>query len=181
MVALAILAYGVSEDRLQFDFSSAELLAVSLLSDIVCLAAVRWTIRRLTKRPTIQSFLIGSGIQLAIITVLVVLPFLQDPTSDFATTDPKDASLTVSYRVSRGYMLFGLNTVTGIVALSFLAVLLFMTLHKLFWPAASRILHPLTRFQLIRNRKLMIRVGIACSALISPPISTLIDKIFKLF
>jgi hypothetical protein len=77
--------------------------------------------------------------------------------------------------------LFVLNLPAGLSAVLFIVVLLFLILHRAFWPSACRLIYPVQRFQLVRNRKLMASLGIASFALISPPFSELLKKAHEWF
>ena len=158
------------------------LFLLSVVSDVLFVAAVRWTLRWLKGQPNVRSFLFGVALQLGIILLLVFLPWHMGHTgASGSITQETDNSISLGFRISREFELFGLNTCTGIFSISFLAVLVFMLLHKLIWPFASRLLYPIARFQIIRNRKIMAAIGIACVAVISPPFADLLKKLSQMF
>jgi hypothetical protein len=134
---------------------------------------VRLSLRRLTHRPTTGSFGIAIIFQAALIVAIVFsLNALFERPGDL---DILDLPLA-----------FGILSVSTVVfSLSFIALLVFLPIHrlfhKMFWPAASRLVYPLARFEIIRNRKVMVALGIACFSVISPPFAELLKKVSDLF
>jgi hypothetical protein len=140
----------------------------SLLSDILLALIVRASLRSLLVKPTVIEFVKALIIQLGVIAVLVVIPMSLDNGFGRTGVTRYAADLT------------GLNIATGIAAASFICVLLFFLLHKLFWPIAARIVYPIARFKVLLNRKFMLSSGVACFGVISPPFAALLEKAAKL-
>jgi hypothetical protein len=185
IAAFLIVLYELWSDQVPFlQGTTTMLLLASLISDLIFLVAVRWTLRNL-KRPSVNGLLVGALFQALIFTTLVALPLIvghvTNETRIISHPGSDTVDVSISYGVSNGFVLFALNTVTGIVSLSFLSMLLFMIVHKLFWPMISRLLHPLARFELLRNRKVMIGVAVICFGAISPTVGALLEKLMKLF
>ena len=158
----------------------AAMLGISLLSDIFVLAAVRWTLRRLIRKSDIGSFVIAIVIQLSAIIILVIVPWTLGTGGPNITQESSD-SVSLGWIMTPSYELFGLNTFTGMFCLMFVAILAFMLTHKTLWPAASRLLYPIARFQIVRNRKLMVAISITSFAIISPPFAELLKKASEWF
>jgi hypothetical protein len=163
-----------------YDLKLDAVFGLSLITDIAFLAALRWTLRWLIRKPNTKAFLTGLTLQICIIGLFVALPWAMGDTVNKSKQLP-DNSVETAYTISDAFVLFGLNTATGIAGVSFLALLLLMSFHKLLWPVLSRMTHPLARFELVRNRKVMIGIGIICIAVISPPVADLLKKILEMF
>jgi hypothetical protein len=144
-------------------------LFTSLLSDILLALIIRASLRSLLIKPTVIEFVKALIVQLGVVGVLVVIPFSLDRGFGRNRMTIYAADVT------------GLNIATGVAAVSFICVLLFFLLHKLFWPIASRIVYPIARFKVLLNRKFMFGSGIACFGVVSPPFATLLEKAAKLF
>jgi hypothetical protein len=63
------------------------------------------------------------------------------------------------------------NTFSGIASCIFLLVLLFVLLHKVFWPVLGKLFYPLARYRVIRDSKIMASVGTACFIVAFPLMS----------
>ncbi len=138
---------------------------LSLLSDVLLLALVRFTIRWISAKATAGRIAVTLLIQVAIVYFLVLIPFaipealaIEDSIEDFRQ------STTPMALTGMG----GLNIFTGLASSVFLLALLFVLLHRITWPILSRLVYPLARYEVVRNQKVMLRVGTVCLVLALP-------------
>ena len=150
-------------------------LTLSLISDVLLLTLVRFTLRWVSAKAS--TWRIASAIltHLAIIYFLILVPFA----IPVVLSDDFRQSMVLTALVIMG----GLNLFTGLASSAFLLVLLFLLLHRLLWPVLSRIVYPLQRFHVIRNRKIMLSIGTACLLYSAPslrgPAKALVEWIAK--
>ncbi len=139
-------------------------LVVSVLSDILLLALVRLTIRRVSADPSISRIAIAVLIQACIISLFIAAPW---ETSGYlrGTTG----------RVVLGVGIF--NAFTWAASSVFLLALLFVLLHRVIWPILSRMFYPLARHEFVHNRKIMAGVGTGCLIYAFPLMSSHVAKL----
>jgi len=125
-------------------------LTVSLLSDVLLLALIRLTIRRVSAKPSVSRIGIAVLIQVGIILFFVVTPW---ETAGLLGARPATQLLV-------GVAAF--NVFTGLASSAFLLILLFVLLHKAIWPVLGKLFYALARHEVIRNRKIMASVGTGC-------------------
>ena len=75
----------------------------------------------------------------------------------------------------------GQNISTELMSVMFLIALLVLLMHKLAWPLLARIVYPLARFQIGRNRKVMAALGVSLMTLAVPGSGALLEKIVQAF
>jgi len=146
---------------------SAFLIAIllSLLSDVLLLALIRFTIRWISAKTTVWRITVTVLMQAAIVYFLVLVPFAipQALASEDSIPDLRQSATLMALTV-----MGGLNIFTGIASSVFLLTLLFVLLHRIMWPILSRLFYPLARHGIFRNRKVLLRVGIACLLFVLP-------------
>lgn len=128
----------------------------SLLSDVLLLVVVRFTVRLISAATTVSRIAVAVLIQLGVVVFLVVAPW--------------EAGLSLTVKFGNhptalaifGVFVAGLNVFTGIMSCTFILVLLFVLLYKAFWPVLGRLLYPLARYQVVRNHKVMASIGTGC-------------------
>ena len=128
------------------------MLLFALLSDLLLIVLIRFTVRWLAEQTTVPRIVRAILIQLGVIGCLIVVPWSVSVclTEAFGSKFAFIGSLAV------------FNIFTGLWSGLFFLSLLFVLVHRLVWPMLSRLIYPLARHQLIRNRKLMASIGTAC-------------------
>jgi hypothetical protein len=128
-------------------------LLVSFLSDVIVLALVRFTVRKVSAIASVSKIVLAILIQVCVLGLLVVAPYEIAPRLmvRFGHTPALQILFVVAI----------FNAFTGLASSIFLFVLLFVLLHKVLWPALGKLLYPLARHQIIRNHKIMASVGTA--------------------
>jgi hypothetical protein len=159
---------GLTMRHTPLDTHAAALLALvlSLLSDVLLLALVRLTVRRVSAKPSVSRIAIAILIQLGIIVLLVVTPWE-------TVGRLRGAALTVVV----GVAVF--NVFTGLASSVFLLMLLFVLLHKAIWPILGKLFYALARHQVIRNRKIMASVGTGCFIFAWPLMSRPVASVLR--
>ncbi len=167
-VILAIV--GFSRTALRHELPITQGMAVigalflSFLSDVALLAVVRVTLRKLIKESQTWKILAAIGVQIAILALLVLTPW---PFMKNQGTIALQLLVTLS--------LF--NAFTGLAASIFLLTLLFVLLHRAFWPFLDRIVYPVAARRMLGNHTLMASTGTAMMTFASP----LAWRIFQAF
>jgi len=146
-------------------------------SDVFFVAVVRWALRKLAKKATLRLVLFVIALQIIIWTILLVLPTyiaikLGWPRYFHKSGDPP-------WMIPELIVLF--NLPTAFISSIFAAMLGLLQVHRLIWPALSRFFYPLARFEIVRKRKVMVGIGIACFCVISPPFAELLKKVSEWF
>lgn len=180
VVAATLLGYGLWVQQLNFASDLAIIFVLSMAADLLCLLGVRFTLRMLVESASLPKSLIGLSFQLALIYFSLILPWRKGK-AEYSVVPDAHGGVSVGFTITKGFILFGLNTSTGIISVVFLSVLLFLVSHKLTWPTLSRLLHPLARFEIIRNRKVLVLVAVMCFTAVSPPVAGLLKKGLELF
>jgi hypothetical protein len=146
-------------------------LLVSFFSDIFLLALVRFTIRWVSAKTSVSRIALAVLTQASVFVLLILVPW-DIGLGLIETVGPRPefvALLCVAL----------LNVFTGITSCMFLFSLLFVLLHKIFWPILSRLVYPLARHQIIRNRKVMVAVATACFIFAFPLMPAAIKSILQ--
>jgi hypothetical protein len=129
-------------------------LIAGVLSDVLMLALVRYTVRRVSKLPSVLRVSLAVLVQLAIIISLVVVPI------------QGSGQLMVKFGNRLGFkamLWIGIfNLFTGLAASAFLLVLFVVLLHRVTWPILGRLIYPLARHEVVRNHLVMAGIGTAC-------------------
>jgi hypothetical protein len=76
--------------------------------------------------------------------------------------------------------LFGIgafNLFTSAVACTFVITLLFVFLHRIFWPVLERLVYPFARYRVVRNPKAMATIGAACVVFALPSLRGVVASI----
>ena len=114
-------------------------LIAGVLSDALMLALVRYAVRKVSARPTLVRVSLAVVAQLAVITLLVILPF------------EASGQLMVKFGnrlMFKSLLWLGLfNLFTGLAASVFLIVLFFVLLHRVTWPIIGRLIYPFARYE----------------------------------
>ena len=187
VTVIPIVAYLFRDKLPDYIFSTnvrEGLIFMSMYIGALLLIVVRWTMWLLERNANIIRITCAITFHLIIVVVLVILP-IQHAHASKVIIIPVDVNNPVgvmwAYSLSFGYTFAALNTATGLFAISFTSILIFMLLHRTLTPLVARILYPIARFQVIRNRKVMAAIGIALIAVISPPLADLIKKTSEWF
>lgn len=141
-------------------------LVVSVLSDILLLALVRLTIRRVSMNPSPSRIAIAVLIQAGTIFLFIGIPW-----------ETSGSLRGTTGRVVLGVGIF--NAFTGLASSGFLLILLFVLLHRVIWPVLSRLFYPLARHEFVHNRKIMAGVGTGCFIFAFPLMSSHIAKVLE--
>jgi hypothetical protein len=157
-----ITTHGV--DKGQFEMVVA--LAVSILSDILLLALVRFTLRRVSADPSLPRIAIAVLMQAGIIFLLIVTPW-----------ETLGHLYGPAERVVVAVGVF--NAFTGIASSVFFLMLLFVLLHRVTWPVLSRLFYSLARHEAVHNRKIMAGLGTGCFIFAFPLMSSHIAKVLE--
>ena len=136
-------------------------LLLSLLSDILLLVLVRFTVRWVSAKTSVWRIAVTLLLQAGIIYFLVFVPFSIPQALPFEDFRQSTTLMTLSE-------MGGLNIFTGIASSVFLLTLIFVLLHRITWPILSRLFYPLARYEVVRNPKIMFRMGTACLLLALP-------------
>ena len=149
-------------------------LALSLLSDVLLVGLVRFTVRWVSAKASVSRTALAILIQLSIVYFLVLVPFaIPVGFPDFSQSVGLMALL----------MMGGLNIFTALASLTFVLSLLLLLplllLHRALWPVLGRIIYPLDRHQIIRNRKITVPLGSACIIYALPLMPTPIKTILQ--
>jgi hypothetical protein len=143
--------------HLQLPFFGALLL--SLLSDILLLVLVRFTLHWISTKTNVFRIAVAILIQVGVFLCLIVVPL----TASSVLTDTSAGGVlaqTSAPQILDFLAIF--NVFTGLASSLFLMVLLFVLLHRVFWPVLGKLFYPLARYELIRNKKFLFSVGIVC-------------------
>jgi len=128
-------------------------LLFSFLSDVLSIAIIRLMIRRIAS--AIGIFRIAQAILLQLLCIFLLF---------FAPLLPQ----LISSKGNRGVVTLALgvfaflNISTVLLSSVFFAMLFVVILHKAFWPLIGRLIYPVARHEIVRNRKVMAGVGTAC-------------------
>jgi hypothetical protein len=143
----------------------------SILSDVALLVVVRLTVRRLSKESRLSGILIAILAQIAVIALLVILPFeLAGPLITRFGQGPILQAL---------FALAVFNAFTGLAASVFLLTLFFVLLHRALWPVLDKLVYPLAARQVIRNHTLMASIGTGCFVFAFPLMSSVAKGILE--
>lgn len=131
-------------------------LFIGIASDILVLAAVRFSVRLISASTRLREIVIAVIIQVVALLLLAVVPFELTTALLAANQD----SLVAKFLLSS--LMFNLFTVLGVAA--FLALLAVVLLHRIFWPLLGRVVYSAARFKpLQNNRKTFALIGIVCA------------------
>jgi hypothetical protein len=139
-------------------------LLLSLLSDIFLLVLVRFTLRWISTKTNASRIALAILIQAGVFVFLVVAPLVAGDVL-IETLGPQN-----TFKALGTVAL--LNVFTGLASILFVLMLLFVLLHRVFWPALGRLFYPLARYQLIRNKTFLCSLGIVCLVFAFPWMNT---------
>lgn len=148
-------------------------LGLCLLSDVLLLALFRFTVRWISADPSVPRTALAILIHLCIVYFLVLVP-LAVPAALEGDYDFRQSVALMSLVV-----MGGLNIFTAFASSAFLLSPLLLLLHRALWPVLGRILYPLARHQIIRNRKAMGALGTGCIAFAFPLMPAAIKSILQ--
>jgi hypothetical protein len=144
---------------------------VSLLSDVILLALIRLTVRRISTKPSIPRIGLAVLVQVGVIVVLVIVPF--------QTAGLLMVRFGQRTELEALFCLGIFNGFTGLASSVFLLMLFFVMLHRAVWPVLGRPLYSLARHQVIRKPKIMASVGTACFVFAFPAMSSAIKGVLE--
>jgi hypothetical protein len=130
-------------------------LLIGIISDILVLGAVRFSVRLIGTTARLKEILFALLVQVGALILIVVVPF------ELSTPLLAANKESVGAKVLLSSMLFDFFTVIGVGA--FLSLLAIAILHRVFWPMLSRIVYSIARFKpLQNNRKTFAAIGVVC-------------------
>jgi hypothetical protein len=130
-------------------------LLIGIVSDILVLAAVRYSTRLISNSARLKEIVVTVLVQVGALVLLAVVPFELAPPLLAANRD----SLVAKFLLS--ILLFNIFTMLGVA--TFLALLVVVMLHRIFWPLLGRAVYAIARFKPLQtNRKTFALVGIVC-------------------
>jgi len=148
-------------------------LVLSFMSDVTLLAIVRMSLRRLATENRASRILVAIAAQVAAIGLLVLLPY------------ELSGTLLVKYGRTGTLQAFAVlaifNLFTGLAASLFLLTLLFVLLHRVFWPLLERIIYPVAARRLLGDAKIMAAFGTACMTAAWPLIRQILKGVASAF
>jgi hypothetical protein len=127
---------------------------VGVLSDVLALALVRYTVRQISKELTMLRVATALVTQLAVIGLLVVIPI--------QASGPLLVRFGSQLHFKALLWIGVLNLFTGLAASTFFIMLFLVLMHRLMWPLLSRMIYPIAGRRVFRNHTLMAGVGTAC-------------------
>lgn len=134
-------------------------LLLSLLSDILLLVLIRFTVRWVSAKTSVWRIAVTLLMQAGIVYFLVLVPFvISAVVREEITLEEFRQSTTLMTLTEMGV----LNISTGIASSVFLLTLIFVLLHRITWPILSRLFYPLAGYEVVRTPKIMFRMGTAC-------------------
>jgi hypothetical protein len=137
-------------------------LAISFLTDVAFILLTRMSIRKVASDCRNLTIFIAMGLQAASAIFVVVAPivimFLIDRHANKGHWQERPV-LATTFKFAAG-----LNAFTSVVCLTLFATLAVVLLHKIFWPILARLVYPLSRYEVFRNRKLWWTLSVACFA-----------------
>jgi hypothetical protein len=143
-------------------------LAISFISDVVLIIAVRATIRRMAVGNKGWQLVVGMLIQCGCAVVVVVMPVGMAVLLIMLDENMKDINVAGGLWEKGSVIEIALllsalcNVFTACVCLTLIFALAGVLVHRAFWPLASRAIYPLARYEIVRNRKFLISAGVAC-------------------
>jgi hypothetical protein len=142
--------------------------AISFISDVVLIIAVRATIRRMAVGNKGWQLFVGMLIQCGCAIVVVVMPLGMAVLLILLDKNIKEINVTGGLWekgsvIENALSLSALcNVFTACVCLTLIFALAGVLVHRAFWPLASRAIYPLARYEIVRNRKFLISAAVAC-------------------
>ena len=135
-------------------------LILSLLCDVGLIVVVRLTLKWLVRESRIPKIFAAIVMQIAVVALLILLPY------------ELGGSLAIRFKESgavQGFVVLGIfNLFTALAASLFLLTLVFVLLHRAFWPFIDRLTYPVAARQVLANSAIMGTVGTACLGASSP-------------
>ncbi len=144
-------------------------LMLSLASDVVLLALVRATIRRLATESRLSVLMLSIIGQVAALGILIVLPF---EASGFLLVRYGSSSALQGFATLAIFNLF-----TAIASSMFLLVLIFVLAHRALWPLMDRVVYPVAARRMLADPKIMAALGTTCMGVASPLVWSLLKAI----
>jgi len=169
-----LLSLAGSSIDMTFDtFESTGLwIGASLVSDLIALAVIKWSLGSIAvdrSLPTILMRVLGvTGIVLLVIWAPMMYP------------GAYDLENSVQPAIN-GMAIFMMNVSTALYCLIPFSLLVFVLVHRATWPVLSRLLFPIARFELVKNRKAMAVLGLICILLGLGLKEATLEAILKLF
>jgi hypothetical protein len=128
----------------------------SLVSDAIAVAIVKWSLGTITAQRSLRTIF-----KRLILTGLTVPACIVFPLAGTVIVDifPSFAR-AIHYDMWWSFALLGfMNLTTSIYCLIPAGVFLFVLAHRIVWPVLNRLIFPVARFQLLRNRRAMAAIG----------------------
>lgn len=145
-----ILSHRATGDQLMM----FAILIAGILSDVLVLTLIRYTVRRISTAPTLSRVAIAISAQIALITFLVVAPI--------EASGPLIVKFGNRLMFKTLLWLGVFNLFTGLLASVFLLLLFTVMLHRVTWPILGKLIYPLARYEVLRNHIAMAGIGTAC-------------------
>jgi hypothetical protein len=146
-------------------------LMLSLVSDVLVLVLVRFTVRWVSAKVTIARTAFAILIQICAVYFIVLVPM------GIPAALPTEFRDSIVLRALAG--MGSLNIFTGLASATFVLTLVFVLLHRLLWPTFGRLLYPLARYQVVRNHKIMAAVGTGCFVFAFPLMPSAVKHILE--
>jgi hypothetical protein len=135
----------------------------SLISDVISVAVVRNSLLETSKAPTFRDFRITIGKVCGLITLVEGIPIIALLLLWNANETEVNLYVFESVGIEGAVLVIViLNATTILYCLAPIFVFIIVIAHKLLWPSLSRVLYPLSRYQVVTNRKVTVPVGTVC-------------------
>ena len=148
--------------------------ALSIFFDMLAIVVIRKVFLFLAEGLAISRTFWGIVFLVGVFFVILPLPY-------FAWLHWQLADGIKGHIADIGYLLCLTNATTTLYCLVPMLVLLVVLLHRISWPTLSRMLYPLSRFNLLLNKKAMVALGSFLSVVAFLPSQVRLEKFLKLF
>ena len=131
-------------------------LPLSIASDIFLTALARWLVRYIASAANVGRVVLAIAVQ-----VVCTLVFVAGPILLVAYLQAKKVNLGGIFSRTLEFVT-AFNVFSGILCFAFVTALLVVLAHRVAWPILGRLLYPLARYEVARNRKILSTVSVAC-------------------
>lgn len=166
LIPLAVVAFYIYSDLVlklrshtipQGGIALSVALPVSIATDVLLNALVRSTVRKIATSPRIFRIMV-----LMLILLLFGVAVSFGPLAVVVAMKLASVAASIRYVVLSLYFTSVFNVPSALPPLAMAVALLFVVLHRAFWPVAARLVYPLARYRVIHNPKLLIAFGTGC-------------------
>lgn len=147
-------------------------LAISFVSDAAAISLLRRLLRSIANTYKIWTLVLALILQGFLAWLIAIPLWLTIKRSPHVSDDVQRVIIVPTA---------GWNISTGIVAMAFFVLLLCLLVHKISWPLLGRLIYPLARFRITRNRPLMASLALLLITISMPGVGDVLKKIIKLF